>query len=1217
MQIHDDPNDPTGDGTLRLRRLDTSARKASKRLRDSHYNSSQSSQELATTEPSSHDDGQIQYITEVIRRAMVYHVCLFDDYSQDLESVNAASRHSARNACRIRTNSVYEMLCALRDCLTQLRRRCNEAMEAVLITDEYSGIFTNDEVVLTRSTVGFRNQIAADGIRMSSIYEAVASASGVEQPDRSAYHDMLVNDYLKMAPVSESQHTQTSSEMGLAIVEHPGDAPSTTAFASKEAFFKALNLPLSDDYDVNVLFSKGRSNRDKLLRFLEKQCKATLLKLSSTDLHLAPVKFVLSNFPVIFSKLQEMRVSSNELGLEARGGLNALTVKGLILPSVLNGMFKVARRMQVYGLMKDAYLSVKYNTEIDSDLHETCLQISEKSRIYHNFMANVQSLERGSQQMYRMLRRMVPFTNFVVRKGRVTVPELSALKTQGSIALSSSPSSFEPGDGAMRLADMPRSQMRSMELVPSIATAVAENVVILKDTLFTNLAAIKFTTAHLEGASTVAAVPTKMLVDGSLSRVLSADASSAAMHPKRIKCYIELYPAIDSGTPHAVWDVVHPYNLVNLVWLMGYLLHVGGYLPFLERDCSIECGTEHASDQDSVCSSLSLSRSYSDDMGLMLDRLPLDHFSVDVSPSCRDPLAQQSYIIKLVQHVCFNKRFQSLFGLTYAEHTRAKLQGIKGIQVGSLKRHDSFGSSTSEPAGTADVRPASLTKSWRTLIARARAEGVTTFRRTQTEGNIAEDLPQAIDSMSISHGDSSKVATVQREPDETSADIPGFLGMFLPITSEEVVKIPLSRSESMQSVSSSSREHGRVLHCAFDFDTKAPFKDRNERSTFQKEIEALYSQDQPQVSQSRGKNHLVFVFLTAAITSALASSRIKLAKDVINSSDLVFLQDQEPDNELPMEYNAFNAERFTRKFKSDSVATPFGEYYVKGGLSYSFVVGMSRLDGHLLRLHQMFSKDIVIDLYFICMESDFPTALPSVTAGNADPTSSPATVTLPGKQVREHYVSYAWLCDAYVHGCVDLRAGIPSFHELSVKNGELTDPFYGFGANRDQPVNAPVGSLKFAEPYRTTKFLWGWSVYVLGRGPDCLGDADVLEYKRHCGIDISCHASLDAIAHEIRRRLESNLQRFCLGEDDVATFLSHPRIYTNTVVLVGDPALRVAVSEQAPKTPACCDSCLRVTFGGKPVSFGRHEGIPLVSPSWFIDTLLNCTPEPISDYTLS
>ncbi|CDR98067.1 hypothetical protein, conserved [Babesia bigemina] len=1208
-----------GGGALSIRKLDSNAGQPIKRLRNQPSRGEPTSGQTPITENGNIDGAVMSYICGIVRRSMVYHLCLYDDYSKDFEHIVSKPSDVTRDICSIRKHSAYEMLCSLRDCLTQLRSRSTDTMEAVLVTDEYSGIFTNEEIIITRSTIGFRNMLADEGIKFYNLYDPASSSSGnlLALENWGNCLDNLVNDYLQMSTTKDREDNQEPKSDELAIVPVSDGAPFVeSTLPAKDAFFKALNLPVSD-HDINVLTVKGRAHCRKLLKFLDRLCKSALLKLKSARLHCAPVKIVLSNFPVIFSKLQELRISSDEMEDGVANEHNSLSIRGLILPGVLNGIFKVVRRMQTQGTIQDVSITLTYNTDMDAELHESMLQISEKNRIYNNFMANVNSLESTSQRIYRTLRKLVPFTNFVVHKGRISVPYKGALRDHGHIELSHPDNVPKLESRTLYLTDASLSQ-EHMRPMPAESEQSCDKVVVLKDTLYANLAMVKFTMEHLEGAHTVSVIPTKSLIDEVLSYVPCISASSEKDNSRFTKCYVDLYPILNNDNVHATMDI-QPYHLVNLAWLMGYLLHRGGFLPFIDRESCNESAAMQTLDSDLLYSSLSLSRSLSEEFSVFLDGSVPEMFKTDVSPMAGDPLAQQSYIIKLVHHVTFNKRFQNLLGMSYHEHARRKLEGMPSLDVKRKVSNDTISLISRD---TSEGYTAVLTHSWNTLLRRAQSESITTDsgKEHDDRNSGTEDLPTSLNS---SHNtDVITLDKIPEQPWQTQTSAGNLLNM-LSATADGAVKRNLLRTESYQSVSSVTRAHGRVRHCVFDFDTKASLKHKSDRSKLQQEIHKTYRPDHVQGERSGSNRHLVFVLLTNDAVSSLASSRIKLVKDVINSSDVMFLHGENAEeSEQPIEYNAFNAQNVERRYKLESTAAVAEDYYIKGGMSYSFSLGVSRLLPHLARLHKKvsfkhrsFKSFCNIELYYVRMDSGTSPRESLSVHSLIAPDRGTARSIFPGRVIVEQFVSYAWLCDVYFDGCIDLRAEIRQCQKMSTAGESMIDHYFSRD-DAEQHRKSSHRSLTFSGPYRDVKFLWGWSIYMLDRKNVAVSDDDALLFKMHCGICIRVHRSLNDIAKEVKNDLGSRLKRFNIDESDVSAFFFHPRIYTNSLVLLDDATLRSSDLEHLKKNPFYANGCVRETFGGFPICFGRYEGLPLLSLRWLKDTLQNGRPEPIAKYLL-
>lgn len=1213
--VQEGPLSATQDAPLRIKRLYGHGSRTTKRGRERRLNGRSQFQEIAHDGSGVGGKNILNQVVDIIKRSMVYYTCLFDDYTQDFEHVTSKAGHGSTEACRIRKNSAYELLCTLKDCLFQLRHNGKENMEAVLITEEYSGIFTHEEVLITRSTMAFRKILEEEGIQCYRIYDHIASSNKMHGDEDAAINeDELMNEYLKVPLPRKPQESNKSIGTDLAIVKDANRYSECDRWrASKADFFRSLNIPIPDDDDMSLFSVKGHSACSKLLKLLEEQCKSNLLKMKKANGKLTPVKFVLTNFPVIFAKVQEIRVSSHEAKVENTEELNSVTINGLILPSVLNNIFKAVRRMQACSLVKDVSVNVSYNTEIDAELHDPSLQISERNSLYNNFMANMNSLERGNQPIYRVLRKMVPFKNFIVHKGRVAVSSKGVLKIRSALALSKRRKDVELGGRVMCLTDMPRGHKYLRDASQSSDSAGGEDLVILKDTLYSNLSSIMFTTMHLEGASSIATMPTKALVDDSLSNVYWVETSSAPMHPYALRCYLNLYPVLDMNESKTIFEVVQPYHLVNLVWMMNYLLHAGGFVPFVDRESFMDSTSEQLPEQDNIYSFLYLSQSHVDDISRMSEADLSLLFNADVSTTRDDPLAQQSYVLMLVHHIRFNKRFQSLFGRSYAEYSREHLQNMRDKGTKRMGHTDAIQSETNGDMGLSVLR---LTNSWHSLLQRVQSEAsvADTAEPSPIEAT-KEDTADDVGPISSQNDDVINYDLSVQKVNEDINNIPnGFLNMFQAITSGNDTNLEKSKVDSFHSVSSAARAHGRVHHCVFDFDAKVPFKDKNDRSKFQHDIAKMYNTNTKKTSRPMGKRHVVFVFLTSKVITSLECSRVKLIKDMVNSSNITFIPEENTDNGYDIERNALNAESFTRKFKSECVAASFGDYYVKAGVSYSFVTNADRLDRHLVRLLQMFGDNVMYDLYYIGLEMDLQST--SSTLDQVVSTVSGVEARHTDKILKKSFVNYSWLCDSYFNGAIDLQAEIADMHTLPI--GETVKGTPRKNSTRQcKKRHSDADHLGFNPIYRAVKFLWGWNVYVLaGDDASSISD-DALLYRKHCGIHISYHDSLDSITDELVRGIKMHLERFKLTEEDVNTCMSYPRIYTNTVVLVGDVASKAYQKERISKELANCAGFLRSTFGDKAICFGRYDGIPILKTDWLIDTLSNARPEPLCEYIMS
>ncbi|KAK1442409.1 hypothetical protein BgAZ_404390 [Babesia gibsoni] len=1201
------PNEPDGahkDGTLRIERVEKNGSITGKRSRSEGAYPAHLSRN-SSLDIGKHPDSVEDEVLDIIRRSMVYYICLFDDYSQDFQSLTSVPNVS-NETCSIRKHSVYEMLCAVKDCISQLRRNSSEYMEAVLITDDYSGIFTNEEVLIARSSMAFRSLLSGEGIRCTTIHDDISSYGKPLSEEENPNEDELVNEYLKPF-ASRKSWSQKSTSFELAIVDctEKPTLPDRTNM-SKFDLFKSLNLPISGDGDMNLFSVRGRSNCQKLLNFLEKQCTENILKMKSRKLKVTPVKFVLANFPVVFSKIQEVRVSSHENSDDSKEKSNRLSMKGLILPCVLNNMLKVVRRMQLCDMLSGVSMNVDYNAEIDSALHDTTFQISERNTLYQSLISNLGLIDRSSQSNYRLLRKMLPLRNFIIQRGKVSISSKGILKKQTSLTLSQHSREGDFGGKVMCLADIVRNGKYYRDSAHSSDYGVVEDLVILKDTLYGNLSGIMFTTIHLEGGGVIATMPTKTLVDESLSNVCCADLDSAHQHPHSLKCYVDLYPMRPSSRTQSVMEVVNPHQLVNLVWLMNYLLHVGGFVPFVDKESYIGTMTDHIPDAYNQLSFLSLSRSFAEDSSRMTDGDTLQMFSVDVTYTRNDPLAQQSYILMLVNHIRFNKRFKNAFGVSYMEYSKERLQKM---HKKDHKGEDSWDASRSDSAEKARSGVPQLARSWNSLMQRVQSDAnLGDMMEPQAIDNVGEELRDVMEDMNSQDVDMMNYTLPP--PNVTMDNKPrpsGFLNMFQTITDEEISALNISNDDKFQSVSSAGRAHGRVHHCIFDFDTKVPFKDKDERSKFQKEMEKMYIPPQKNKSISVGKKHKVFVFITSKMPTSLECSRIKLIKDLINSSYLTFIQQEKP--EVEMEYNLHNAEAFIRQFKSECVANSIGEYYTKAGVSYSFVINVERLERHLSRMFHLLGEGVKYDIYYtsIDMHQSEDAAITHFRENRMELNAICAE-----KAIKEHYVNYSWLCDSYFKGAIDFKSDIRDYHKLNLKgekkhhsSKDLKDK--GNQANKD-------GDLTFNEIYQEVKFFWGWHVYVLDGERPSISSHDVSMYRKHCGIHMKSYRSLSDIETRVTDGIRFHLKRYRISEEDVSTFMTHHRIYTNTVVLLGDHISGYSATGDLPIELADCGGCTKPMLGGKVICCGRYDGIPLLKPSWLISSLRNGKTEPMESY---
>eukprot|EP00371_Babesia_bovis_P000675 XP_001609322.1 hypothetical protein [Babesia bovis T2Bo] len=1173
-------NDP--EGTVKIKKVGTRGRVGKKRSLE--LSDKATSQNVMIWRK---DDDAIYRIMDMIRKAMIYHVCFYDDTVYENEVLLSRISKVTKESSKVSKNSTYEMLYALHDCLVQLRKKTGDGMEAILITEEYSGLFTKDEILITRSSMAFRSALIDEGIHYNTIYHTTGPNNYTGHMDLNP--DDIVCSYLKIPLTSQSQESVRNLDDSLAIVEFQEigkhDEP------SKEAFFRALNLPLSDDYDVNVIFVRGRHHCQKMLRFLAKQAEDVLLNMKKTTLRVAPVKLVLSNFPVLFSKLYELRVTWADLIDQNSSERYAITIKGLVLPTVLSSLFKIARRLQTQGMINEASLLITYNTDLDSELHEDSLQISENNRIYNNFMVNMSSLEKMHPQMYSLLKKMVPYAVFMVRKGRVSVPAHGAMRKQGSICLSHS---FGHGDLSSRSVSLYDSnRIQSLYGISNIEYNPDGNgtIVVLRDTLYTNLSKIKSIIQHIEGTSVIKTMPTKVIISEAISRIASVGIADARSYDHNLKCYVDLYPSMEDGN-NAIWTYVQPYNLMNIVCLVGYLLHAGAYLLFFDPCFTTDGNLDSSLDKRLNCSGTADVINAEDSVSIFDQRLSADKYTLDMNSLVNDPLAQQSYIIKLIIRVSFNKRFQTVFGLPYKDHLHNTMKLTRNFQdreANSAKRKRSL------PSDIHESTPLYLASNWDALIHRSKSLALS------ISDNYDDDITEALTNIENLTPESDVVSPRPMDAlDITTNSRPtGFTNIVASITSGDIAKISREVSESLTKVSSTTRAHGRLHHCVFHFDTKEPLKGENGISSLEKEIENISNADITPEIKPGNKIHLVFVFLTPKNITPLVSSRIKLLKDVINSSDIVFVHDKSSKENPPMEYNMINAKNFIDTLKVEYVPAKHGNYNEKCGVPYSFVADV----------------ELTTYIYYVCMDIDVSLGQGNCINENKRTLISNTRSKHPGKDIREYFLSYSWICDVYSSGFIDLDADIPKMHLLPFDDGQLKDHYY-FSTPMTEHKSAHRGVFPFSIGYQHVKFLWGWNIYVLTLRNEVVSEKDCFLYRKHCGLRVASYNTLDSIANDIKNKLRAELKVHGINEEDVSTYFTHSRIYMNTLIVMGDSMWHPSDFDVACRNANYQDACLNITFGGKLICFGRYQGIPLLMSTWFTDTMCQSRPAAIHEYTI-
>ncbi|EKX72688.1 hypothetical protein BEWA_012470 [Theileria equi strain WA] len=1179
------------------------------------------------------------HVERLVQKSMVYYFSLFDDYSHKHGPIIRNGEIKTNKAEWISKNSSYEMICSLKDCLSQFSNSGNSQNEAVCITKEYSGIFSSNDVLITRSNVSFREMLKNEGITYSTIYDEVISRSknahnllpsDIHVDDSEVVRLYLANDLPKNLG---SSHSDTKVLM-------QGKIGNEELAISRSYVLRSLKLGELDEYDLSTIRIQGRSNCHKLFKCLEKDCANILLNLKKRDVTNPMVKCVISNFPVLFSKVHDLRFNLEPSDETSDRVTYKIGIGGLILPSVLANIFRVIKILNNRSIINKPRINVKYNSSLDDELYEKSLRISDKNRIYQNFMRNFTQIKKEYPYSYKTLKKFIPFSHFVVHGGEVIISN-KHLILKGITDLKSEKLHSSLYGGILSIKD------ETKELDAEVFSQPLDNagqIIFLKDTLYLNLSIIKHAMKHIDGASNLAKSSTKSFLDESLCNISYTMVNEICeANLSLIRCYLELYPDIDSSTV-SIMTKVTPFNLTNLIWVICYLMHCYGKVPFFDRKYYEQ---RNIVDEKIILDNLkSRVTSKESNFGCSFH---IDNDILSFTKSLEYPLAQQSYVIHLVNHINFNKGFFHKFGLSYSDYyTNKQTQYDGSVSLASIPALNSSEylngdtlqhvNTSSSPDGIAEMLELdNLTSGWKTFLGKVKAknpgdnENASQLSEESTKiTNVSDkdDNFPKIDTMDLNEINTDDFKSYDIDALMQSAKVDSSNKDMAPLyynTDVENVNriragfklVNNSVNVKFGVVSSESRPHGRMHKCLFDFDSNTTFNDIHKNPNYN-----IINQFNDVISQShevelKQKVHIVFMFLCTSPISITESNYIKLIKNVINSNLMVLTCD--PKNIVYDNANIdenTNIQSYIDKFKKGQFAN-VAKVFKKNGISYSFIISGDNVREQMSDLVKHVGVYTDIKFYSIPILSDSLYLLNESCKENIEILNE---IRIKYSKINISYeiVRISWIFDSYFDGILICDSNVPKRHKLVFHNSELVDAYPVEELIDEHYVNIPAcverPVLGFNNDYKNVTFLWGFEIYLLYDQENIfVTPRDCMFYRKYCGINLRLLNSLEIIEREIQETIQNKLYSLNITDSDVSKFFSHGKIYTNSLVLSANGD-RKRVKRRSTSAGDTLDACICPCIGNICVCFGGFDGIPILDFRWLYSTLNSSKPAPMRDY---
>ncbi|BAM41084.1 conserved hypothetical protein [Theileria orientalis strain Shintoku] len=1138
-------------------------------------------------------------LSSMINKSMIYYLTLHNTDSRCPGLLN-----SSKKPLSINSSSKYEIVTGLIDCIMNLISAKRKGKEAVVITNEYSGIFTPDEIMITRSSITFREDLKKHKIPFTTIYDEIRSFQKempkVKKPKvdySDIIHSYLKNDY--GATKKRQRAFQSAEQSDLKYINRNDP---------KAYFFNSMNLPKSDDYDVSVMRVSGKDNCTKLLNVLYKSNIDSLLGKNAEKP--CTVRMLLSNFATQFSKMNHARFdySNNK-------GVCKMSIMGLLTPAAMLSTFSVLKMLESVRISQNTTASVKYNVSFDEEMYERPLRISQ-SKIYKHFMDNYSSIRRNYKATYIALKKLVPFKKFIVSESNLSIAPMPgasgsrklALKNEEKLALDNKPA-FSKGTDLALIAKKPESE-----------------VAVVKDTLYFSLSKTRQVLSTIEGNNIALTQSTLSFLNDSFKNVTGVRLRDLT-YGDGSKCYVDLYPnqvktnraasTVTNGAENtaatedfttSVLSYVMPNNFSNGIWVLSYLLHSSGQSQLFDKK-SLENITKH--DVFKTNSNECLLES------------PRETGEIDLFQSVNFPLAQQSYIAPLVAHINFNKQFALVFKVTYSSY-------VKGEHLAPSPTLVVNNASKLQASPPPPERELNLTKGWNNYFKQKSLHNhkePNSPNKTTTNGTTPDNIPNNIGNTD----DFILLNSIVGMPNVSR--ILSIKGSKL----NSIVRIESEIKSDFGTINTSLRSFGRSQICTFDFETTTMEDMFNGTDNILRQFEEIINRTKEE--RPRDLTHYVLLFMFSNEPSVQECVNLKMLKNVLNSNQIKFSPKIAALNNLDFKHlNKTNVNKFIKSFTSSGFASG-SKKLEKDAVSYSLLSSDMSM-GEMRASLNLVSRDTKLQMI----------GVPLLDGGIERFDRSCMKVVKVLNTLRSEFkiglefVNLSWIFDAYFDGMLNFKAipeqyvlphlkGIPnkySLQDFSIQHfredsssqyrqdmDELSE-FSGTQAKSSQESSlellsqlttngtaaeaAPAGALvplegsqcdgasplSFKEAYSQAKQLWGWSVYVLKEAELQISEQDCALYRKHCGIRVKPVESLDEVASDVERSVLEALSRFEISASDVEEHFARDRILVNAVV-VSSEGSAPAVSD-ARSAPVASPQ-----VGGKKVCFGAYEGVPVIN----------------------
>nr|PVC54387.1 hypothetical protein MACL_00003094 [Theileria orientalis] len=1019
-------------------------------------------------------------LSSMINKSMIYYLTLHNTDSRCPGLLN-----SSKKPLSINSSSKYEIVTGLIDCIMNLISAKRKGKEAVVITNEYSGIFTPDEIMITRSSITFREDLKKHKIPFTTIYDEIRSFQKempkVKKPKvdySDIIHSYLKNDY--GATKKRQRAFQSAEQSDLKYINRNDP---------KAYFFNSMNLPKSDDYDVSVMRVSGKDNCTKLLNVLYKSNIDSLLGKNAEKP--CTVRMLLSNFATQFSKMNHARFdySNNK-------GVCKMSIMGLLTPAAMLSTFSVLKMLESVRISQNTTASVKYNVSFDEEMYERPLRISQ-SKIYKHFMDNYSSIRRNYKATYIALKKLVPFKKFIVSESNLSIAPMPgasgsrklALKNEEKLALDNKPA-FSKGTDLALIAKKPESE-----------------VAVVKDTLYFSLSKTRQVLSTIEGNNIALTQSTLSFLNDSFKNVTGVRLRDLT-YGDGSKCYVDLYPnqvktnraaveevpelnsqsksTVTNGAENtaatedfttSVLSYVMPNNFSNGIWVLSYLLHSSGQSQLFDKK-SLQNITKH-----------DVFKTNSNECFL---ESPRETGEIDLFQSVNFPLAQQSYIAPLVAHINFNKQFALVFKVTYSSY-------VKGEHLAPSPTLVVNNASKLQASPPPPERELNLTKGWNNYFKQKSLQSQSTVATQENDElgapqkrkhEVDEETPKYQDTINTTGSNKNHVGNNRKAPNgsqkstayakkdnipnplnnsnhkgpnplnnsnhkepnspnktttngTTPDNIPNNIGNtddFILLNSivgmpnvsrilsikgsklNSIVRIESEIKSDFGTINTSLRSFGRSQICTFDFETTTMEDMFNGTDNILRQFEEIINRTKEE--RPRDLTHYVLLFMFSNEPSVQECVNLKMLKNVLNSNQIKFSPKIAALNNLDFKHlNKTNVNKFIKSFTSSGFASG-SKKLEKDAVSYSLLSSDMSM-GEMRASLNLVSRDTKLQMI----------GVPLLDGGIERFDRSCMKVVKVLNTLRSEFkiglefVNLSWIFDAYFDGMLNFKA-IPEQYVL-------------------------------------------------------------------------------------------------------------------------------------------------------------------------------------------